>query len=157
MLASLRRFAAVLAVAAVFLPAPLLPGSFSAAAEEASADLDATGLAAVSTWLGALVSRDAGTIAGVLAPEFQIQRSDGNGFGAAAYLDNLPTLAAMPEIKDLTATSEGDILVVRYAIVVDETIDGQPVESDAPRLTVFRKSGDAWLVVAHANFARIGH
>jgi ketosteroid isomerase-like protein len=110
----------------------------------------------VTTWLGALVGHDPAVIGAILAPEFQIQRSDGNGYDASGYLDHLATLAAMPQIHSLTATAEGDIMVVRYAIVVDETINGQEVESEAPRLTVFRRDGDGWLVVAHANFSRIG-
>jgi hypothetical protein len=39
---------------------------------------------------------------------------------------------------------------------VSETVGGKRVDAYAPRMTVFRKSGDAWLVVAHANFAPIG-
>ncbi len=59
-----------------------------------------------------------------------------------------PTIA-----DDMVATREGDVMVVRYFLEVDETIDGVEVEHRAPRLTVFRKSGETWLVVSHANFA----
>lgn len=34
-------------------------------------------------------------------------------------------------------------------------LDGRAVEALAPRLTVFRREGDVWLVVTHANFAQI--
>jgi ketosteroid isomerase-like protein len=47
----------------------------------------------------------------------------------------------------------GDLLVVRYWLVINQTIDGTPMAQRAPRLTVFRRDGDRWLVVAHANFA----
>jgi hypothetical protein len=30
------------------------------------------------------------------------------------------------------------------------------MQAEAPRLTVFRRSGDTWPIVAHANFAEIG-
>ena len=43
-------------------------------------------------------------------------------------------------------------MVVRYELIVDEIIDGKRIDRRAPRLTVFRQVGDAWLVVAHANF-----
>ena len=35
-------------------------------------------------------------------------------------------------------------------------IGDKPVQSVAPRLSVFRKDGAGWLIVAHANFAQIG-
>ena len=46
-------------------------------------------------------------------------------------------------------------VVLRYAVNVDALIHGKPVRCTAPRLSALRKSGDRWLMVAHANFARI--
>jgi ketosteroid isomerase-like protein len=53
----------------------------------------------------------------------------------------------------VVATASGDLLIARYQLVIQETIDGTPIAQRAPRLTVFRRDGDRWLVVAHANFA----
>ena len=61
----------------------------------------------------------------------------------------------MPAIEKLNVTAEGDIAVAAYVINVDETIDGVLAEAYAPRLSVFRKSGDGWLLVAHGNFAAL--
>jgi hypothetical protein len=47
-------------------------------------------------------------------------------------------------------------LVISYTISSDQTIEGQPVAAVAPRLTVFRRKGSQWLVVAHSNFAKVG-
>jgi ketosteroid isomerase-like protein len=46
-------------------------------------------------------------------------------------------------------------MVVRYVLSLNATVDGKEEQRSAPRLTVFRRDGDRWLVVAHANFARL--
>jgi ketosteroid isomerase-like protein len=111
---------------------------------------------AVDSWLGAVASGDKARIDSVLAPEFQIARADGSAYGAAEYLESgLPKIAGSPAVENLVATGYGDLLVTRYRLTVDETIGGKVVEAHAPRLTVFRRSEGAWLVVAHANFAEV--
>ena len=54
--------------------------------------------------------------------------------------------------EDLVVTRADDIMVVRYFLRIDETIDGAEIESRAPRLTAFRKIDGAWKAVSHANF-----
>ncbi|MBN9010628.1 MAG: nuclear transport factor 2 family protein [Rhizobiales bacterium] len=101
---------------------------------------------AVEAWVGAVMSGDLARIKGVLAPEFQIIRDDGSAYDAEGYLkSNLPKFEAEPSIQGLVATGFGDYLVARY------TIDVGKQKGTGVRLTVFRKSGNAWLVVAHAN------
>ena len=39
---------------------------------------------------------------------------------------------------------------------IEQTINGKSVQAMAPRLSVFRRGGAGWLIVAHANFAQIG-
>jgi hypothetical protein len=106
---------------------------------------EAEGKKAIDAWVGAVVSGDKAKVEAVLAPEFQIVRADGSAYDAAGYLaSTLPRFGKPPEIKNVIVTGFGDYLVARYAIATDK--------GDAARLTVFRKSGSAWLVVAHANF-----
>lgn len=112
--------------------------------------------AAVMAWLEALASHDPATVEKVLAPEFQIVRSDGSGFDRASYLANLPTLKGKPQIQDLAFGSGGDLMVARYNLRVEEKIGDSQVQSLAPRLSVLRRDGAGWLMVAHANFAKIG-
>lgn len=110
---------------------------------------------ALTAFTEAVASGDSVVVAEVLAPEFQILRANGVGYDRAGYLaSDLPAIdpSSAWSHEDVVATAEGDILVVRYQLVIDETIDGEPVTRRAPRLTVFRRDGDAWLVVAHANF-----
>ena len=142
---------AVAGPAALILPAALSP---AAAAGDAALSAEATG--AINAWFAAIMSRDPATLGKVLAPEFQIMRADGSGYDAAGYpTSDLPVIAEMPTVEDLVATRDGDVLVARYVVNLDSTRDGKTVKAHAPRLTVFRKSGDAWLVVAHGNFATL--
>ena len=77
-----------------------------------------------------------------------IIRDDGSAYDAESYLkSDLPNFKAAPTISGLVATGFGDYLVARY------TIDVGKEKGTGMRLTVFRKSGNTWLVVAHANLA----
>lgn len=94
-------------------------------------------------------------LAPMLAPEFQIMRSNGVGYDRDGYLKrSVGRISAKPDFshEDIVATMSGDLMVVRYNLRIDEVIEGKPISKRAPRLTVFRKVGDAWKVVAHANF-----
>lgn len=111
-------------------------------------------LAALNAWVAAVASGDMDRVDAVLAPEFQIQRANGIGYDRETYLtSNLPRIADLPVIDDLVVTIQDNLAVTRYALTVDETIDGVAVLSDAPRLTILRHDGDQWLIVAHANFS----
>jgi hypothetical protein len=133
-----------------------LPTSRSAGAAEAPADLQGEGLAALNAFWGAAVEGTPQAIEPLLAPEFQIERADGSGVDKAAYLkSDLTKFAGMPEFTKLNVSGAGDLLVVRYLVTVNSTRGGKTVKGHAPRLTVFRRDGEKWLVVAHANFAPI--
>jgi ketosteroid isomerase-like protein len=123
--------------------------------------LPATGIedaadAVVEKWVDAAASGDADIVGAMLAPEFQLVRSDGAAYDAAAYLARgIPKIDAGFEISDVVATGFGDHLVVRYDLDLRETVGSGQIVGRAPRLTVFRRDGDDWLVVAHANFGQI--
>ena len=96
-------------------------------------------------------------VAPLLAPEYQIMRSNGVGYDRAGYIGRgAGSVNARPRygLSDIVATADGDLLVARYFLEIEETIDGKAVTRRAPRLTVFRKIDGAWKVSAHANFAR---
>ncbi len=113
-------------------------------------------LAALLPWIEAVASGDRAAVEPLLAPEFQILRSDGTGYDKAAYLMALPEHRRVPEVRDAMASGEGGSLVIRYAITVDGTVRGQTMRGTAPRLSAMRKDGGNWLMVAHANFAPLG-
>jgi hypothetical protein len=151
------RLAAALVAASPLLTTLPLPGTgLIAVAAEQPGDLQAQGLAALKAYWTAIVAHTPEAIEPLLAPEYQIERADGSGSDKATYLKGeLTKVAAVPEFVGVTVTGNADLLVVRYEVTIDSTRKGKTVERHAPRLTVFRKQGDTWLVVAHANFATL--
>jgi ketosteroid isomerase-like protein len=128
--------------------------AFNAAAEEGTTMTAAH--QAVTVFVETVASGEVSALEAILAPEFQILRANGGGYDREGYLaSELPAIDKSSEwrLEDVVATASGDLLVVRYWLVINQTIDGTPMAQRAPRLTVFRRDGDRWLVVAHANFA----
>lgn len=118
--------------------------------------IDDEAKAAVETWVGTVAGGDEAAVRDLLAPEFQLMRSDGAAYDAVEYVaHDIPKIDAVFGIDDIVATAYGDHMVVRYAIDLKESVADGQIEGNAPRLTVFRRAGDDWLVVAHANFARV--
>lgn len=111
--------------------------------------------AAIMTWYAALRSNDPKRVDEVMAPEFQILRSDGSGYDRIGYLGTLPKVKSDPVVSNLTFTSTGDLLVARYTVTASETINGKATQTTAPRLSVMRKQDGKWLMIAHSNFAKI--
>jgi hypothetical protein len=109
--------------------------------------------AALDPWIEAVFSGDPARVDAVLAPEYQILRSDGTGHDKAGYLKALPKHHALSQFSDIVATGNDSFMVVRYRIETDQTVEGKVVKGISPRLSVFRKEGGRWLLSAHANFA----
>ena len=148
-----RRFA-ILAAAFAML-ATLGIGTMQARAEGSGLQNEAG--KAVAAWVAAVTSGDKSAVAAVLAPEFQIVRDNGIAYDREQYLaGELPKITTPPPVSELVATGEGDVMVVRYVLTIDATVDGAAMQARAPRLTVFRRVDWKWLVSAHANFAAIG-
>lgn len=125
-------------------------------ANAADPALEVEAQAAVRMWLDAVMSGQPERLEAVLAPEFQLQRANGPGFNRADYIKSgVPRVTEIREISGLAATRHGDMMVVRYQLTLTSTVAGRPMEPTAPRLTVFRREGSRWLVVANANFAQI--
>jgi ketosteroid isomerase-like protein len=136
----------------------LQPHANSASAKESTENrqLDEKAKRAVEAWAKAVASGNVDTVRQHLAPEFQILRSDGKGYDKAQYLaGGLPKIDSIIGVQDVVATEHGNLMVVRYMLSLKETVDGKAVQRRAPRLTVFHRDGDRWLVVAHANFAQL--
>ncbi len=155
-----RKSAVAVLVAALALGGLLAGGaswsSSPARAQPASAELETEGRAAVEAWLNAVYERDPAKLDAVLAPEFQLLRADGSAHDKASYLaSELPVFETAPEIKDLIITGTDALFVARYLVSAKQTRDGVALQTTAPRLSVFRKDGDAWRLVAHANFAAL--
>lgn len=145
---STRRNFSLAALAGISALVARAPGA--AAAEQISPE-DA--LKALDPWADALLTGDPALVDKVLAPEFQILRSDGSGHDKASYLKSLPRQRVRSKFSDIVATGTGDLMVLRYRIDTDQTIEGKEVKGISPRLSVFRREASQWLICAHANFA----
>jgi len=122
----------------------------------ADADLEAETVKALDAVFGAIASGDASRVAPLLAPEFQVQRSDGVGYDKADYVGlALPKIAIAPTYTDISVTRTDDIVVARFMLDIVETIRGHETGRVSPQLMVFRVTPDGWQVVAAANFAPI--
>lgn len=113
-------------------------------------------LKALDPWADALFTGDPAKVDKVLAPEFQILRSDGSGHDKTSYLKALPRQQTRSKFSDIIARGTGDVMVLRYRIETDQSIDGKAVKGISPRLSVFRRESGNWLICAHANFAQLG-
>jgi len=132
------------------------PASADERAVGLASDIDDEAKAVVEKWVDAAASGDADIVGAMLAPEFQLVRSDGAAYDVAEYLARgIPKIDAGFEISDVVATGFGDHMVVRYVLDLRETVADGRIVGSAPRLTVFRRDGDDWLVVAHANFGQV--
>ncbi len=128
----------------------------AAAAGKDGAALEAEARQALATVFAALMTGDPEAVRPLLAPEYQVQRSDGRGYDKDDYLAlSIPKLSAMPSFRDLAITRNGDIVVVRLMIEIEETINGKVADRVSPQLMVFRITPEGWQVVAAANFARL--
>ena len=152
-----RKLNLALAVAGLLAAGAVLTGpiaGFGPTVAIAQSDLEAQARPAVEAWLNAVYKRDPAMLDAVLAPEFQLMRADGTTFEKAGYIaSTLPIFETAPEVQDLAITGTEDLFVARYLVNAKQTRDGVALQTTAPRLSVFRKDGDKYLLVAHGNFA----
>ncbi|MBK1870209.1 nuclear transport factor 2 family protein [Aestuariivirga sp. YIM B02566] len=140
-------------IAALATISALAVGAGSAAAAVEVSEEEA--LKALDPWADALFSGDPAKVEKVLAPEYQILRSDGTGHDKTSYLKSLPNQKIRSKFSDIVARGAGDVMVLRYRIETDQSIEGKTVEANSPRLSVFRRVDGQWLISAHANFAAL--
>jgi hypothetical protein len=111
---------------------------------------------AVRVLFDALRSGEANQAEPLLAPEFQVVRSDGGAYNKQQYLQHsIPKIYHPLRFDDLVVTRNADIVVTRMKLHIEEQIDGKQAESGAPQLIVFRITQRGWEVVAAANFDRL--
>jgi hypothetical protein len=147
---------AAMARVVVFLALAVTAAGGGAFAAGDEAGLEGEARQALAAVFAALMTGDPDKVRPLLAPEYQVQRSDGRGYDKEAYLAlSIPKIAAMPSFRDLAITRNGDIVVVRLMIEIEETINGKVADRVSPQLMVFRITPEGWQVVAAANFARL--
>ena len=145
--------------AAPFLGAAIvLLGLLVSPAVAQKSDLEAEARQALSKLFDALASGDPEKVRPFLAPEFQLVRASGAAYDREQYLaGGIPKISSKPIFDNLFVTRNGDIVVTRMRMRIEETLDGKKAESDAPQLIVFRVTPDGWQVVASGNFAKLAN
>jgi hypothetical protein len=87
-----------------------------------------------------------------LSSAYLVQRANGTFATKAETLAN-PSVLESYEIRNLEVTRTGPVIVARYDLVADVTIDGEAYATEpAPRLAVFTKGEQGWQITAYANF-----
>jgi ketosteroid isomerase-like protein len=123
-----------------------------AAPQHAATPNASKGRQLVTKFLDLLKDQDLAGLRKFLSPAFQLQRADGSFANRAEYL-KAPAVVKSHEIRNLRVTRAGDVIVTRYDLVIQSTVNGQPQSNEpAPRLSVFTKGKHGWQIVAHANF-----
>jgi hypothetical protein len=118
-------------------------------------DTAALGEALATQFIDLLRTGDRAGLDDFLSPGFLLVRSDGTTLDKRAYLAN-PAVVNAATVSEVTAVPSGDVLVVRWTLVVDELINGAQVSTaPAPRLSVFRYENQGWRLLSHANFAKL--
>lgn len=87
-----------------------------------------------------------------LDPAFLLQRGDGSYLNKSEYLKD-PALVSAFQVRNIVATHNGDVRVVRFEAKTDQIIDGHQVPGVyIPRLSTFKKTNGVWRLISHANF-----
>lgn len=115
-------------------------------------DVDNVAPGVLAAWLAATASGDAARIRALAAPDFQMQRADGQGASLDGDLTGGLAAGSPPTVGDLVATSFSNTMIVRYSVLAAGGADGE----SRPGLTVFQRIGGEWLVSADAIFAPTG-
>jgi Domain of unknown function (DUF4440) len=130
----------------------IVPRSLNAQA----ADVTAEAQTALTVVFEALRSGDPNKVMPLLAPEFQVVRSDGAAYNKEQYLKrSIPKIVGRFSFDDLVVTRNAEIVVTRMRLNIQERVDGKQAKSGAPQLIVFRITPQGWQVVAAANFAEL--
>lgn len=87
-----------------------------------------------------------------LDPAFLLQRGDGSFLNKQEYLKD-PALVSAFQVRNIVATYNGNVRVIRFEAKTDQIIDGNQVPGVfIPRLSTFKKTGKLWRLISHANF-----
>lgn len=145
--------------ARLLLAAPLITAAMAAApafADDAAAsDPQKTGRALVERFFD-LLSKDSPSegLDAFLSPAFQICRADGSFANKQEYLANPAKVERFTIADDgFRAYRDGPALTVRFAIDVEEQIDGGEVAAmQAMRSGTFLQEGGRWRLLSWCNF-----
>lgn len=116
-------------------------------------DASATGRELATEFLTILKDADTAALDEFLDESFQLQRADGSGANKTEYLADPAKITAFELGTDVVGIQQGDVLTVRWMLIVDGVINGTQIEKgEAPRLSTFVWRSGRWRMTSHANF-----
>jgi Domain of unknown function (DUF4440) len=143
------------ALAATALLVSLAAAPAAGQSQVPEADMAAQGAQLVDRFLTILSQPDEQKrtdLEGFLAPEFQLIRADATRPTREGYIAD-PASVVDYAVDDLVVTGSDGVIVATYQLSATATIDDVTRTTTAPRLSVFSRHGDDWLIAAHANFS----
>ena len=147
----MRRLACLLALAVLAL-APAAAQAAKPPDTSALTDRRASGIALMSAYSDLLILKDQAKLDRMLDDAFLIQRTDGSWADKTRYLAKLPDLRDYGFAQAQVRRS-GRMLTYRATATSVLTVNGEAyAPSPAPLLTVWRWTGERWLLVAQGNF-----
>ena len=103
-------------------------------------------------FLRLLKNEDTDGLRRFLDPAFLLQRGDCSYLTKSEYLKDPSEVFAF-KVRNIVATHNGDVRVLRFEAKTDQIVNGNPVPGVwIPRLSTFKKTGKVWRLIAHANF-----
>lgn len=147
----MRRLALLVSLAALAL-APAAAQAAKPPDTSALADRRASGLALMSAYSDLLILKDRAKLGRMLDDAFLIQRTDGS------WADKTRYLAKLPDLRDYAfdqaqVRRSGRMLTFRATATSVLTVNGEAyAPNPAPIMTVWRWTGERWLLVAQGNF-----
>lgn len=103
-------------------------------------------------FLRLLKNEDTDGLRRFLDPAFLLQRGDGSFLTKSEYIKD-PSKVAAFQVRNIVATHNGDVRVLRFEAKTDQIVNGNQVPGVwIPRLSTFKKTGKVWRLIAHANF-----
>jgi hypothetical protein len=95
--------------------------------------------------------KDTAALGELLAPTFQLQRTDGDAVTRAEYLAALPDLDSYT-VLPVTGLRSDDLLTATYKAKIDFTVNGKKFPgTPVPFLSTFVFIDGSWRLVSHAN------
>ena len=58
-------------------------------------------------------------------------------------------------LSNRVETRQGSLMIITYLATVNETLDGQPIDQVSPCTTTWKKEGDHWKLMSHAELSQV--
>ena len=125
--------------------------TYDASAPAISSDAEAT--TQVTRLFEGVLKKDGADLTKFLAPNFVLQRANGNGISRDAFIAELPDLSSYT-LGAITGSAYGDTLTATYSASTELIVDGRKFPSTPnPFLSTFVRADGEWHLVSHGNFA----